>query len=152
MDEFSSNFIHPSCFHMTWETPPEYCFGWVILRSTAWHLWILKHVVQKLLNPNPTPVQVPKLWFDFPAVVGDNRHLVTHEPVGFGVMTGGSSRLWEIYRSFQRHLWNVPQFDEGRPGDVDPSPKSIFYSRNSSKMICNFHTCKLINLTHHAFT
>jgi hypothetical protein len=34
-------------------------------------------------------------------------------------LTGRSSRLQENYRSFWRNLWNIPQFNKGKPEDVN---------------------------------
>jgi hypothetical protein len=43
---------------------------------------------------------------------GENRPLVTDEPVEFEKQLVSSSRLQEDYSSIQNNLWNIPQINE----------------------------------------
>ena len=52
-------------------------------------------------------------------MIGENRQLVTNEPVEFWEITGWRSRLHEHYRSFEKNLENVPQISKEKPKDVN---------------------------------
>jgi len=50
---------------------------------------------------------------------GENRPLVTDEPVEFEKQLVSSSRLQEDYSSIQNNLWNKPQINEEKQKDVN---------------------------------
>jgi hypothetical protein len=47
-------------------------------------------------------------------MIRENRQLLTDEAVAFEVQD-----CWKNYRPFQRNVWNIPQFNKGKPEDVN---------------------------------
>ena len=56
---------------------------------------------------------------------GQNRPVVTDEPVEFEKLTGCHSRLQEINQSFYRDPWNIPRITKETPKDHNMKPVGV---------------------------
>ena len=52
-------------------------------------------------------------------MIGENHQLVTDEPAEFEKLPVEVEDCRKIINHFQRNLYNIPQFNEGKPKDVN---------------------------------